>query len=189
VRMHGSERDLEAELAPWSDSRGKEQAARELLAFAADGNAMTRTAAIMIASRLGQAAEPAWREALDRVELRCYAKPQLAQLAGLDPEGAELPAELESDRADIAWLIADTFGPFSHFDLGQETLPIDFTEIIRKVGELVKPDEAFEAMARLDHPDAEAVLTMIGKHAGDKAIAKAARRAAYKAATRRAARR
>jgi hypothetical protein len=189
VRMHGSERDLEAELAPWSDSRGKEQAARELLAFAADGNAMTRTAAIMITSRLGQAAEPAWREALDRVELRCYAKPQLAQLAGLDPEGAELPAELESDRADIAWLIADTFGPFSHFDLGQETLPIDFTEIIRKVGELVKPDEAFEAMARLDHPDAEAVLTMIGKHAGDKAIAKAARRAAYKAATRRAARR
>jgi hypothetical protein len=150
---------------------------------------VTRTAAIMIVSRLGQAAEPAWREALDRVELRCYAKPQLAQLAGLDPEGAELPAELESDRADIAWLIADTFGPFSHFDLGQETLPIDFTEIIRKVGELVKPDEAFEAMARLDHPDAEAVLTMIGKHAGDKAIAKAARRAAYKAATRRAARR
>jgi hypothetical protein len=53
----------------------------------------------------------------------------------------------------------------------------------------VKPDEAFEAMARLDHPDAEAVLTMIGKHASDKATAKAARRAAYKASTRRAARR
>ena len=53
----------------------------------------------------------------------------------------------------------------------------------------MKPDEAFEAMARLDHPDAEAVLTMIGKHASDKAIAKAARRAAYKASTRRATRR
>ena len=44
-------------------------------------------------------------------------------------------------------------------------------------------------MARLDHPDAEAVLVMIGKHAGDKTIAKAARRAAHKASTRRAARR
>jgi hypothetical protein len=45
------------------------------------------------------------------------------------------------------------------------------------------------AMARLDHPDAEAVLTMIGRHASDKTTAKAARRAAYKASTRRAARR
>ena len=67
VWMHGSDDDLEAELASWTDSRGEEQAARELLAFAADGNAATRTAAITIVSRLGQAAEPAWREALDRV--------------------------------------------------------------------------------------------------------------------------
>jgi len=188
VWMHGSDDDLEAELASWTDSRGEEQAARELLAFAADGNAATRTAAITIVSRLGQAAEPAWREALDRVELRCYAKPQLAKLAGLDQEGTDLPAELQPERADIAWLIADTFGPFSHFDLGQETFPFDFAEL-RRVGGLEKPDEAFEAMARLDHPDAEAVLTMIGRHASDKTTAKAARRAAYKASTRRAARR
>ena len=188
VWMHGSDDDLEAELASWTESRGEEQAARELLAFAADGNAAARTAAITIVSRLGQAAEPAWREALDRVELRCYAKPQLAKLAGLDQEGTDLPAELESERADIAWLIADTFGPFSHFDLGQERFPFDFAEL-RRVSGLEKPDEAFEAMARLDHPDAEAVLTMIGRHASDKKTAKAARRAAYKASTRRAARR
>ena len=188
VWMHGSDDDLEAELTSWTESRGEEQAARELLAFAADGNAAARTAAITIVSRLGQAAEPAWREALDRVELGCYAKPQLAKLAGLDPESTDLPAELESERADIAWLIADTFGPFSHFDLGQEKFPFDFAEL-RRVSGLEKPDEVFEAIARLDHPDAEAVLTMIGRHASDKATAKAARRAAYKASTRRAARR
>jgi hypothetical protein len=189
VRMHGSDDDLEVELASWANSRGEEQAARELLAFAAAGNAVTRTAAISIVSRIGQAAEPAWREALDRVELRCYAKPQLAILAGLDAEGTDLPAELESERADIAWLMADTFGPLSHFDLGQGALPFDFAELWRRVDGLEKLDEAFEAMARLDHPDAEAVLTMIGKHASDKATAKAARRAAYKASTRRATRR
>ncbi len=189
VWMHGSDDDLEAELASWTDPRGEEQAARELLAFAADGNAAARTAAITIVSRLGQAAaEPAWREALDRVELRCYAKPQLAKLAGLDLEGTDLPAELQSERADVAWLIADTFGPFSHFDLGQERFPFDFAEL-KRVSGIEKPDEAFEAIARLDHPDAEAVLTMIGRHASDKTIAKAARRAAYKASTRRAARR
>ena len=188
VRMHGSDDDLEAELASWTDSRGEEQAARELLAFAADGNAATRTAAITIVSRLGQAAEPAWREALDRVELRCYAKPQLAKLAGLDPEGTDLPAELEPERADVAWLIADTLGPFSYFDLGQEIFPFDFAEL-KRISGIEKPDDAFEAMARLGHPDAEAVLTMIGRHASDKTTAKAARRAAYKASTRRAARR
>ena len=106
VWIHGSDDDLEAELASWTDSRGEEQAARDLLAFAADGKAATRTAAITIVSRLGQATEPAWREALDRVELRCYAKPQLVKLAGLDPEGTDLPAELQPERADIAWLIA-----------------------------------------------------------------------------------
>ena len=188
VFMHGSDDDFEAELASWTDSHGEEQAARELLAFAADEGAATRTAAVTIVSRLGQAAEPAWREALDRAELRCYAKPQLAQLAGLDPEGADLPAELQPERADIAWLIADTFGPFSHFDLGKERFPFDFAELQRVSG-LEKPEEIFEAISRVDHPDAEAVLAMIGKHASDKTTAKAARRAAYKASTRRAARR
>ncbi len=188
VWLHGGDDDLQAELASWTDSRGEEQAARELLAFAAAGTAAARTAAVTMASRLGQAAEPAWREALDRVELRCYAKPQLAKLAGLDPEGTEVPAELGLERADIAWLIADTFAPVSRLDLGQKKFPFDFAEL-RRVSGLEKPDEAFETMARLDHPDAEAVLTMIGKHASDKTTAKAARRAAYKASTRRATRR
>jgi hypothetical protein len=135
-----------------------------------------------------QAAEPAWREALDRVELRCYAKPQLARLAGLDPEDTDLPAELKAEPVDVAWLMADTFGPFSHLDFGRETFPFDFTELSRASG-LDKQDEVFEAIARLDHPDAEAVLTMIGRHSTDKKTAKAARRAAYKASIRRAARR
>ena len=186
VFMHGSDGDLEAELASWTDTRGEEQAARELLAFAAGEGAATRTAAVTIVARLGQAAEPAWREALDRAELRCYAKPQLAKLAGLDPEG--LPAELQPERADVAWLITDTFGPFSHFDLGKGKFPFDFAEL-RRISGLEKPEEVFEIISRLDHPDAEAVLAMIGKHASDKTTAKAARRAAYKASTRRAARR
>jgi hypothetical protein len=188
VFMHGSDDDLEAELAPWTNSRGEEQAARELLAFAADESAATRTAAVTIVSRLGEAAKPAWREALERAELRCYAKPQLAKLAGLDPEGADLPVELQSERADLAWLIADMFGPFSQLDFGKERFPFDFAHL-QQVSGFEKPDEVFEAIARLDHPDAEAVLAMIGKHASDKTTAKAARRAAYKASTRRAARR
>jgi hypothetical protein len=188
VRLHSSEEEYEIELATWADSRGEEQAARELLTFAVDAGAVERTTAVAIAGQFGQAAEPAWREALDRVELRCYAKPQVARLAGLDQEGADLPAELQHERADLAWLIADMYGPFSQIDFGKELFPFDFSEL-QRVSEFGKPDEVFEAIARLDHPDAEAVLVMIGKHASDKMTAKAARRAAYKASTRRATRR
>src|SRR5207237_1308474 len=82
----------EAELASWLAERTAEDAARELLAFATGESAAIRTATIPVVSRLGAAAEPAWREALDRPELRCYAKPALlAQLAEGDP-GAAVPA-------------------------------------------------------------------------------------------------
>ena len=45
-------------------------------------------------------------------------------------------------------------------------------------------EEMFDAMSRLPHPDAAAVLTLIGQQHPDKKVAKAARRFAYKAASR-----
>jgi hypothetical protein len=47
----------------------------------------------------------------------------------------------------------------------------------------------FELMARIPHPDAADVLTVIGRRHPDKKIAKLARKSAYKAATRQAAQR
>lgn len=188
VSMFGTEEDFEAELASWLAKRTSEDAARELLVFAAGESAAVRTAAIAVVSRLGAAAEPAWREALDRPELRCYAKPALlAQLADRDP-GSAVPAELKPATEDLAWLVADTFGPLTRLDHGNGTFPFDMTKL-SDAGWAVSHEAIFEAMARLEHPDAEAVLAMLGKHSDDKKTAKAARRAAYKAASRRASRR
>jgi hypothetical protein len=188
VNMFGAEEDFEAEFASWLAKRTAEDAARELLAFAAGEGAALRTAAMPIIARLGAAAEPAWREALDRPELRCYAKPALlAQLADRDPE-SKVPDELQPAIEDLAWLVADTFGPLTRLDRGNTTFPFDTTELA-DAGWAVSHETIFETMARLEHPDAEAVLTMLGKHADNKKIAKAARRAAYKAASRRASRR
>jgi Plasmid pRiA4b ORF-3-like protein len=186
VRMLGTEQDFEAEFASWAAERTPNDAARELLTLAANGTPILRLAAVPLASRLGPAAEPAWREALDRMELRCYAKPTLAKFAGLNP-GSELPAELAPATEDVAWLIADSFGPLTQFDVGIEALPVQMTELQDRL-RATDQEAIFEAMARLKHPDAEAVLTIIGKYATDKRTAKAARRAAYKAASRRAAR-
>lgn len=188
VSMLGTEEDLEAELASWLAERTSEDAARELLAFAADESAAVRTAAIAVVSRLGAAAEPAWREALDRPELSCYAKPALlAQLADRSP-GSAVPAELKLGTEDFAWLVADTFAPLTGLDLGRGTFPFDMTQLW-DAGWTVTHEAVFDAMARLEHPDAEAVLSMLGKHSDQKKIAKAARRAAFKAASRRTPRR
>jgi hypothetical protein len=188
VSMFGTEEDFEAEFTSWLAKRTAEDAARELLAFTAGSPATVRTAAIPIVSRLGAAAEPAWREALDRPELCCYAKPALlAQLADRDP-GSAVPAELQPATEDLAWLVADTFGPLTHLDHGNSTFPFDMTKLAG-AGWTVSHEAVFEVMARIEHPDAEAVLTMLGKHADDKKTAKAARRAAYKAESRRTARR
>jgi hypothetical protein len=187
VSMLGTEEDFAAEFASWLAGRAPEDAARELLAFAAGESAAIRTATIPVVSRLGAAAEPAWREALDRQELRCYAKPALlAGLADRDP-GSAVPAELKPVAEDVAWIVADTFGPLTRLDHGSGTFPFDMAQL--SDARLAVTHEAiFDAMARLEHPDAEAVLTMLGKHSEDKKTAKAARRAAHKAASRRASR-
>ena len=188
LSMFGTEEDFTADFASWVAERTPQKAARELLAFAASEGAAVRTAAVQVVSRLGDAAEPALREALDRPQLRCYAKMALIeQLAGLDPE-QPVPAELKRTTEDLAWLLADSFAPLTRTIDRNATFPFDMTQL-SDAGWDVSTEALFDAMARLDHPDAEAVLTMLGKHCDDKKTAKAARKAAYKAASRRASRR
>ena len=188
LSMLGTGEDFTADFASWVAERTPEKAARELLAFAASEGAAVRTAAVQVVSRLGDAAEPALREALDRPQLRCYAKMALIeQLAGLYPE-QPVPAELKRTTEDLAWFIADSFAPLTRTIDRNATFPFDMSQL-SDAGWDVSTEALFDAMARLDHPDAEAVLTMLGRHCDDKKTAKAARKAAYKAASRRASRR
>jgi hypothetical protein len=188
LSMLGTEEDFAADFASWVAERTPENAARELLAFAAGEGAAIRTAAVQVASRLGDAAEPAWREALDRPELRCYAKMALIeQLDDRDPE-QPVPAELARTTEDLAWFLADSFAPLTGMVGRNTTFPFDMAQLSR-AGWDASDDALFDAMARLDHPDAEAVLTMLGKHCDNKTTAKAARKAAFKAASHRASRR
>jgi hypothetical protein len=184
LSMLGTEADFAADFASWLAERTPEEAARELLAFAAGEGAAVRTAAVAVVSRLGDAAESALREALDRRELRCYAKMALiGLLADRDPE-QPVPAELKRTTEDLAWLIADSFAPVTGTVDRNSTIPFDIAQL-SDAGWDVSNETLFDAMARLDHPDAEAVLTMLGKHCDDKKTAKAARKAAFKAASRR----
>jgi hypothetical protein len=131
-----------------------------------------------VARRLGDAAEPLWRAALDIPALRPYAKMALAETA----DGSQ--PELEPQATDIAWLMVDLLAAMPE-ELEPGELAAELAETLPGGTE----EAMFDAMSRLPHPDAAAVLTLIGEQHPDKKVAKAARRYAYKAASRQNARR
>ena len=186
-----SEEEFTAETAAWLSYRSAEAAARELVAVAAASDPASRILAVsVVVTELGALAEPVWREALDRIELRGYAKAALATLPGGDPGAAWLP-ELEPDGNDVAWMITDALAAEGWADLSDDA-GHEPEALAKRLGEAIPPGQElaiFELMARIPHPDAADVLTAIGRCHPDKKIAKLARKSAYKAATRRAAQR
>ena len=186
-----SEEEFTAETAAWLSYRIAEPAARELLAVAAASDPASRMLAVgVVVTELGALAEPVWREVLGQTELRAYAKAALAAPGDGDPAAA-LPPELEPDGHDLAWMITDALAAEGWDDLSDDA-DHDPEVLAKRLGEAIpagQEPQVFELMARIPHPDAADVLTVIGRHHPDKKIAKLARKSAYKAASRQAARR
>lgn len=186
-----AEEEFTAETAAWLSYRIAEPAARELLAVAAASDPASRILAVgVVAAEIGPLAEPVWREVLGQTELRAYAKAALAALASGDPAVASLPG-LEPDDHDLAWIITDALVAEGWDDLGDD-VGREPEDLAQRLGEAIPSGQelvVFELMARVPHPDAADVLSVIGKYHPDKKIAKLARKSAYKAATRQAARR
>jgi hypothetical protein len=170
------EEEFKAEMAAWLELRSPDVAADELLTAAAAGGPAERLLAVAATQTLGAAAEPAWRDALARPELRPYAKFALTEIAGGEPGITMLPG-LEPEAADIGWMLIDTLAVMS----GD---PDELPQRIRDAIPAGQEQQAFDAISLSPHPDAAVVLTLIGKHHPDKQIAKAARKAAYRASSR-----
>jgi hypothetical protein len=177
--------DFEAEVDGWTAARGTDAAARELLELAAEADPGERMLAVAAVTRIGEPAEPAWRDSLAVPQVRAYAKVALAQLSGADSDGdapADLPAELELTPEDLAWVATDllTLAIDEEYP-DPEYLAVSFREAVPAGREQM----LFDGMARSAHPDTEDVLTHLGEYHPDRQIAKAARTAAHKAASRR----
>jgi hypothetical protein len=160
-----TEEERAAEMSAWLATRAPADAAGELLAAAAGGDALERVWVTSTVTSLGSAAQPAWTAALADEVLGPYAKLAL---------GTDTPTVTER-----AWLATDTLvvalldnGPDELVDVMQTTLPDGDEEAL------------LEAMWRLPHPDVADVLELVGQHHPDKRVAKSARRAAHKATTR-----
>src|SRR5580692_6452330 len=176
--------EFEAEVDGWTASRGADAAARELLELAATAEPGERMLAVAAVTRIGDAAEAAWRDNLAVPQVRAYAKVALAQLAGVDPEDSgpvDLAAELEMTPDDLAWVATDLLSLAIDEEFPDpEYLAISFREAVPAGREQL----LFEGMARSAHPDTVEGLNHLGEYHPDKQVAKAARTAAHKAAAR-----
>jgi hypothetical protein len=181
-----TEEEFKAETDAWLSARTPESAAVALLSVAAESDASSRILAVALVIELGVSAEPAWRDALDRIELRGYAKAALVTLAEGDPAATDVPAGCELAEDDLAWMLTDALvvDGWDDVDGDAENEPAALAERLQESIPAGREVAAFEMMARVPHPDAANVLTVIGKYHPDKRIAKLARKSAYKAASR-----
>ncbi|GAB1817386.1 hypothetical protein [Herbidospora sp. RD11066] len=151
----------------WLERRAPEEAARDLIKIAATGNAAQRGTAGTILEELGPEASPAVREALDEPLMWRYAA------AWLGVRDFDAPALGETDGA---WVAVDTLAALLY--LGAPAKGGDLDVLGDDLLNLVP------AMGGADHPDALAVLELLGQHHPDVVVAKAARKTAMKTRSR-----
>ncbi|WP_043618370.1 hypothetical protein [Nonomuraea candida] len=162
------EDEADAEFAAWMRLREPAKAAEELLEAAAEdeSDALIRVQAASVVGTLGEAAIPAWQEALKQPSLRPYAATHLSQLG---VEGAPEPTQ-----DDTHWLILDMWTISA--GLGRS----EFVTSLRDIGpEMV--NNLLEVIWKIPHAHVEELLDLISQVHPDKQVAKAARRALFKA--------
>jgi hypothetical protein len=162
--------DGEAEIAAWLARRSPERAAEELTEAASTGSPGLRGAAFAVMDRVGDAAVPAVRRAMDNPVLRPHAAVWLRE------HGAE---EVSLSREDSAWLLVDLGA-----GLLEEAAPDD---VVAELLPELPPHAQAELVAglwRVDHPGVTELLTTLSDHHPEPDVAKAARKAAFKARSR-----
>ncbi|GAA1211482.1 hypothetical protein [Prauserella alba] len=172
VLAHGLDGEIQVEAPAWFTVHTPLGGARALLAVAAESDAPRRADAItLVREHAGAEAETAWREVEDVPALRLHARLETAALRGADADLGD---------AELAWLAVDAIAG----RLGRHE-----PDVITAVIEHIIPAGAtgpVDTMWRVDHPDTVTVLTAVGEHHPDKAVAKAARKAIHKVADRAA---
>ena len=163
----------EAEIASWLAQRPPADAAAELLDAARQGSPGLRGAAFAVLDRVGGEAVPPVRDALGDAVLRPHA------LVWLRDHGEQ--AEL--GRGDQEWLLVDLGA-----GLLEEAEPADVVAELLPELPSVGQAELVAGLWEVEHPGLIGLLTALGEHHADPAVAKAARKAALKARSRAAVR-
>jgi hypothetical protein len=163
-----------AEFASWVGARGPGLAGDELLAFAAVSGPKPRLAAVNLVRRIGPAAQSAWLNAMQRPELRGYARIALAVLAADLPQGAMRPVP-NLDPGDLARVATDLLAlACGDAEPDPQEVAAQFSEAIPAGAETW----IFGLMSQSSDPAVAKVLTVLARCHPDRRIAKDAKRAA-----------
>jgi hypothetical protein len=158
--------DGEAEIGAWLASRTAAQAAAELVGAARTGSPGLRGAAFAVLDRVGPGAVEEIRAALSEPLLRAHAAVWLHEHG----EQAELTAD------DRTWLLVDLGA-----GLLEEADPRDVVaELLPEVPAHTQA-EIVASLWQVSHPGVTDLLTALGEHHPDPAVARAARKASFKA--------
>ncbi|MBP2703296.1 hypothetical protein JOL79_05705 [Microbispora sp. RL4-1S] len=164
-----SEEEADEEFAAWLAQREPSKAAVELLEAAAEeeSDALVRVQAASLVGSLGEAAVPAWLEALKEPSLRPYAATHLTQL--------EVEDAPEPTQADTHWLILDMWTISA--GLGNQ----EFVSSLYDIGPAQTLIGLLDVIWKVHHPHLEELLEAISEQHPDKQVVKAAKRALFKA--------
>jgi hypothetical protein len=171
------EAEVAADIAAWVASRGPAQAANELLAFACFSQAQSRLVAVSLARGIGVAAHRAWRDSMQRPELRGYARIALSVMAAELPRST-MPMATEPDQDDLTRVAGDLLQVgFDEARPDPEEIAATFSEAVPEGAEMW----IIGLMSRSSRPQIVQVLKVLGRRHPDGQVAKAARKAARRA--------
>ena len=179
-----SDIDFNAAYTTWLHRRGPERAAQELLLYAGSASPRARLTVVNLVRRIGRPAGQAWLSAMQRPQLRGYARIALSMMAADLPESS-LPLILNPDPEDMDGVAADLLALVDEAD---DAAP-DPERIADLFAEVIPPGEegwVFGLMARSSNPDVRRMLDMVATYHPDRALAKDARKAARAAAKNKA---
>lgn len=176
-----SDAEFDTEFEAWFSRRNPGRAARDLLTYATSADPSARLTAVNLVRRIGLAAGGAWLEAMERPQLRAYARMTLSTMAvGLSESSPTLIHNPDPD--DMDWLAADLLSL-----IGRDGAP-DSGRVALQFAEAIPAGEekkVFGLLARGTHPDIGRVLELLGRYHPDGNIARGARKAARAAAKNR----
>ena len=175
--------EFDADLTAWVRARHPNRAAAELLAFAAFSGPRDRLDAVRIVRRLGVTALSGWQDAMQRPELRGYARIALSLMAA-NPAVSALPPLPPPAPDDVIWLATDFLAIASDTD---DLKPYAFAA---RLAEVIPDSERawiIGLMSRSSNQEVARFLEAVGRYHPDARLAKNARRAAHAVAKNRAA--
>lgn len=179
-----SDAEFNAAFSTWLHRHDPDRAARDLLLYAASASPRARLTVVNLVRRIGRPSGQAWLNAMQRPQLRGYARIALSMMTADLPESS-LPLILNPDPDDMNWVATDLL---TIVDEADDPFP-DPERIQKLFAEAIPPGEegwVFGLMARSRNADVRQMLDLVATYHPDRSLAKGARKAYRMAAKNKA---